>query len=98
MLGSWLCFTGLALITASTYQILKMFSLIFVVLLSVTLLQKRYNLVQWLSVLIVMGGLLIVSFESLHNAPAQGELTEEENSDQLEKRLVLFGIICMLVG
>ena len=44
VLGSFLNFTGLALISASVYQMLKMLSMIFVVLLSVTLLSKRYKL------------------------------------------------------
>ena len=43
--GSFLNFTGLALISASTYQILKMLSLVFVALLSVTLLGRRYSFI-----------------------------------------------------
>ena len=44
-MGSFLNFTGLALISASTFQIMKMLCMVFVVLLSVTVLRKRYSLV-----------------------------------------------------
>ena len=61
-LGSFLNFTGLALISASTYQIMKMLTMVFVVLLSVTVLRKQYSIIQYLAVALVMAGLLFVSF------------------------------------
>ena len=59
--GSFLNFTGLALISASTYQILKMLSLVFVAFLSVTILRRRYSFVQYLAIAVVITGLTIVS-------------------------------------
>ena len=64
--GSFLNFTGLALISASTYQILKMLSLVFVALLSVTLLGRRYSFIQWMAVALVITGLTIVSLQSIN--------------------------------
>ena len=43
--GSFLNFTGLALVSASTYQILKMLSLVFVAVLSMTFLGRRYSFI-----------------------------------------------------
>ena len=44
-IGSFAGFTGLMLISPSTYQILKMLCMVFVVILSVTVLRKSYSLV-----------------------------------------------------
>ena len=44
-IGSFAGFTGLMLITPSTYQILKMLCMVFVVMLSVLVLRKSYSLV-----------------------------------------------------
>lgn len=41
-IGSFLNFTGLALISASSYQIMKMLCMPFVVLLSITVMRKSY--------------------------------------------------------
>ena len=43
VMGSFLNFTGLALISASSYQILKMLQLIFVVILSIAFFRRRYT-------------------------------------------------------
>ena len=41
---------------------MKMLSMVFVVLLSVTVLKKKYSLIQYLAVALVMFGLLFISF------------------------------------
>jgi len=41
--GSFFNFMGLALISASSYQILKMLNVVFVVVLSITFLRKSYS-------------------------------------------------------
>ena len=64
--GSFLNFTGLALITASTFQILKMLSLVVVALLSATVLRHRYSFVQWVAVALVVTGMMIVSLQSIN--------------------------------
>ena len=63
-IGSFLSFTGLALISASTYQVLKMLCMLFTVLLSVTVLNRRYTFLQYLAIFSVMAGLLIVTYIS----------------------------------
>lgn len=40
-----LCFAGLSLLSASTYQIMKMSQMLFVVGFSVLLLRRSYNLI-----------------------------------------------------
>ena len=72
VIGSFLNFTGLALISASTYQILKMLSLVFVTFLSVTLLGRRYGMVQYLAIAVVITGLTIVSLQSINKNPEEG--------------------------
>merc|ERR1712051_432927 len=84
--------------------ILKMLALVFVALLSVTLLGRRYSIIQWLAILVVMGGLTIVSLQSINKHPVDGELAggalsaEEEESAQLERRGVIVGIFAMVCG
>ena len=69
-MGSFLNFTGLALISASTYQIMKMLSMVFVVLLSVTVLKKKYSFIQYLAVALVMFGLLFISVVDIYGVDA----------------------------
>ena len=45
---------------------MKMLCMVFVVLLSVTVLRKRYSLVQYLSVGLVVAGLLYVTIVDLY--------------------------------
>lgn len=66
--ASFLNFSALTMISASSYQILKMLTLIFVVFLSVMVLKRSYKCSQYLAVLVVMGGLTIVSWESIIGA------------------------------
>ena len=44
-IASFLNFMGLIHINASSYQMLKMLCMVFIVLLSVTVLRKRYSLI-----------------------------------------------------
>ena len=74
-IDSCLNFMGLMLITASTFQILENLAVVYVVILSVVLLGKRYAWVQITAVLGVLGGLLLVS---------QAEIEEEEAEAQVE--------------
>ena len=66
-LGSFCNFTGLMLISASTYQIMRMLCMVFVVILSVTVLQKKYSVLQYMSVVMVIAGLLAVTMVDLGN-------------------------------
>ena len=58
------------LISASSYQILKMLCMVFVVLLSVIILRRVYNLVQYLALLVVIGGLTVVTLSDVYSASA----------------------------
>ena len=64
-LGSFCCFTGLSILAASTYQILKMLSMVFVVFLSVSMLGRRYSLTHYFAVILIILGLSVVSFDSI---------------------------------
>jgi len=93
--GSFLNFTGLALISASTYQILKMLSLVFVTFLSVTLLGRRYSFVQYLAIAVVITGLTIVSLQSINKNTNEDE---EDNSADMERKGVIVGVCAMVWG
>ena len=56
---------GLMLITASTFQILENLAVVYVVVLSVILLRKRYICVQLAAVISVLGGLLLVTMAEI---------------------------------
>ena len=63
--GSYLNFAGLALISASSYQILKMLSMVFVVALSKIFFQRSYLVMQYIAILIVISGLTVVTMTDL---------------------------------
>ena len=96
--GSFLNFTGLALISASTYQIMKMLSLVFVALLSMTFLGRRYSFVQWMSVAVVITGLTVVSFASLDEKAGSTNGEAEEAVIESGHGQVIVGVIAMLWG
>ena len=93
--GSFLNFTGLALISASTYQILKMLSLVFVTFLSVTLLGRRYGLIQYLAIAVVITGLTIVSLQSINKNTNEDE---EDDAADIERKGVIVGVCAMIWG
>ena len=64
--GVYLNLTGLALISASSFQMLKMLSTVFVVILSVTVLKKSYNKMQYFAITLVLGGLTIVALTDVY--------------------------------
>ena len=67
--GAFLTFKGLMLVCASTYQMLQMLSMVFVVLISATVLRQSYSLAQYIAVLIVIGGLTVVTiFDTIYAA------------------------------
>ena len=96
VIGSFLNFTGLALISASTYQILKMLSLVFVTFLSVTLLGRKYGFVQYMAIAVVITGLTIVSLQSINKNPVDGE--EEDEATSAERKGVIVGVCAMIWG
>ena len=91
-IDSCLNFMGLMLITASTFQILENLAVVYVVILSVILLGKRYACVQIIAVLSVLGGLLLVS---------QAEIEEEEVESEMAanpKSVAALGMILVTIG
>ena len=67
-IASFLQFTGLALISASTYQILKMLCMVFTVFLSIVIFRRRYTLGQYLAILAVVCGLTVVTLSDIYVA------------------------------
>ena len=55
---------------------MKMLCMPFVVLLSITVMRKRYLIVQYIAVLIVIGGLLTVSLVDIANARENTDKTQ----------------------
>ena len=73
--GSALNFTGLLMIAASTYQIMRMLCMVFVVIFSVTLFRKTYTMLQYTALLFIMGGLLQVTlFDILETEASEGRV------------------------
>jgi len=71
--GSFLNFTGLLVITASSYQILKMLSMVFVVLISILVFRRRYGLQQWIAIFLVIIGLGIVVLVSVGSQTSEDD-------------------------
>lgn len=55
---------------------MKMLCMPFVVMLSITVMRKRYLIVQYIAVLIVIGGLLTVSLVDISNARENTDKTQ----------------------
>lgn len=68
--ASFLSFTALAFIAASSYQILKMLCMVFVVLLSVTVLRRSYSMTQYCALVLIIGGLTTVTLTDITSASA----------------------------
>ena len=98
--GSFFNFTGIALISASTYQIMKMSCMVFVVLLSVTLLNRRYSLFQYLSLAIVIAGFLVVTIIDVRKSDDYVDVFSysETNENTSEKHMTIIGMLCLLAG
>ena len=85
---------GLMLITASTFQILENLAVVYVVLLSVLLLRKRYIWVQLAAVISVLGGLLLVTV---------AEVSEEGGSlasiwRESPQQVAMLGVVLVTIG
>jgi drug/metabolite transporter (DMT)-like permease len=92
-------FTGLTLISASTYQILKMLCLVFIAILSIIIFKRRYLISQWLAMLAVIFGLSIVSFQSISSVGDEslsGSLSLAEKNAKHHQ--VIVGVTLMICG
>ena len=97
--GSFLNFTGLMLISASSYQILKMLCMVFVVLLSVIVFRRIYSLTQYLALLVVISGLTIVTLSDVFAASSSPTTNPDNfNENKNDYSLVSLGIICVVFG
>jgi len=94
-LGSFCNFTGLVLISASTFQIMKMLCMVFVVLLSVTVMQKRYTILQYLSLGLVVCGLLFVSLMDIWGAKQGADQSGRHHNDQ---HSIIVGMLALIAG
>lgn len=63
VLASSCNFLGLYLLAASTFMMLKMLLLLFLALLSIGVFGRKYDLAQWLSMFIVVSGLVLVALQ-----------------------------------
>lgn len=83
MLASTLGFVGLYLLDASTYQILKTLLVIYLPIVSIVAFKRKYDMVQWLSVLTVVLGIGIVA--------------KQAGSSESKGNPIL-GLLCMFIG
>ena len=86
--GSLLNWVGLALLMASTYQLLKMLCLVLIVLFSILIFKRSYDRVHWTGLSLTIIGLVIVSYVGTEGA-------EEEDGQVSGPEL---GLICMVFG
>ena len=89
--GSFLGFTGLMLISPSTYQILKMLCMVFTVVLSVAVLRKSYSFVQYMAVMTVIGGLTVVTLADIYKSKQAGDESNQTS-------VFILGFLCMVFG
>ena len=90
-IGSFLNFTGLAFISASSYQMLKMLSMVFVFLLSITVLRRNYKWIQYGALLTVILGLTVVTLTDILAVKTSAEGAADTS-------LLIFGMGCMVFG
>ena len=64
-------FIGLMKITASNFQILQGFELLFVIILSNIILKRNYKWIQWFALATVIGGLFV--FPSIKKTVTEDE-------------------------
>ena len=97
--GSFLNFTGLMLISASSYQILKMLCMVFVVLLSVIVFRRVYSLAQYLALLVVISGLTVVTLSDVFTASSASTNPDSLDIDNKnDYSMISLGIICVVYG
>jgi len=96
-IGSFLNFTGLALISASSYQIMKMLCMPFVFLLSITVMRKSYLAIQYIAILVVICGLLFVSLQDIWNADTASS-DKAAVKHHSEQKSVIIGMLAILGG
>lgn len=89
--ASFLQFTALAFISASSYQILKMLQMPFVVVLSIIFLKRQFSVAQYLSVGTVIMGLAIVTLTDIFGS-SNGSVSPADQT------LAVAGFCCMVVG
>ena len=92
-IGSFAGFTGLMLISPSTYQILKMLCMVFVVMLSVIVFRKNYSYIQYAAVLTVILGLTVVTLADIYKSGNSKSEVDAKNTS-----IVILGVVCMIVG
>lgn len=83
------------LISPSTYQILKMLCMVFVVALSVLIFSRSYSLTQYFAIATVIGGLTIVTLADIYKSGPNG-VDDEDSSKQTA--MIILGVICMVFG
>ena len=94
IVGSLLSFAGLGLLHASTFQILRILCLCFVTLLSKVFFKRRFTLRQWLAMVLILAGLIMVSVQSLLQARAEQNKWKRRD----RKNDVAIGISLMVVS
>lgn len=72
ILGTGTMYTGLCLTSASVFQMLRGASIVFTCVLSVLLLKRRIYAFQWVSVGLVIAGILVVGYVSIQSENAKG--------------------------
>ena len=79
---------------------MKMSIMLFVVFFSVTMLDKRYSLFQYLSLAVVIVGLLIVTIVDIRQSEDYDNLLFDGEAKVFssEEHLVIIGMLCLLGG
>ena len=84
-LGSFLNWTGVYLISASSYAMFRMFQMVAVVFISVSLLDRFYSRTQYLALCIVIVGFVIVGLMDVYNSDDNDYDAAEASLDSVAK-------------
>ena len=72
--------------------------MVFVVLLSITVLRKRYSIIQYLAVTFVVAGLLLVTLFDIENTSDDKSINPQIKAKSSEKHIVIIGMLALLGG
>lgn len=97
LIASFLNFTGLILLSASSYSMLRMLCLVFTVLLSATVRRQTYEGYQYTAVALVLLGLTIVGLADVYLVESSSSSTDDLKVAQ-SKHALLIGYVCMITG
>ena len=98
-LGSFLNFSGLMLMSSSTFYIMRMLCMVFVVLLSVTVLRRQYSMLQYLGIGAIISGLVFFTvMDALNSSQTMLSQLSSSQHHTRDKHALILGMLALLGG